>query len=59
MDDQNLFTSMLEEFRIKNREKQELIIKKNKNKTIFIKKEFYDKIYSLLNKLKNKFRLEL
>lgn len=59
MDDQILFTNMLEEIRIKNRANQELIIKKDKNKTILITKEFYDKICSKLKFLTNKFKWEL
>lgn len=59
MDDQILFTNMLEEIRAKNRANQELIIKKDKNKSIFITKEFYDKICSKLKILTNKFKWEL
>lgn len=59
MDDQILFAKRLEEFKLKNKAKQELIIKKYKNKSIFITKEFYDKIYSKFKILTAKFKWEL
>jgi len=59
MDEQIAFTNLLQEIRLKNRAKQELIIRKDKNNSIFITKEFYDKICSKLKILTKKFKWEI
>lgn len=56
MDDQLIFTNMLEEIRLKNRANQEIIIKKDKNKSVFITREIYDKICSKLKFITKKFK---